>query len=491
MFAAHRRAHLLVLVLLTALLALPGPASAESECVEDAAGDVEDRTTNTLTDRPEADILAACTSHTADTLEITVRVAQPTDPATDPAWADFSSAVGAAIDVDGDGEEEFDVNFGRFPDGQVRTAVFVHNTSTQVCTAGGRFDGTRYLMTIPTTCIGEPAAVSVAAFIFYRSSVGGQSSAGFYDEVPSRPNFAGPYTTAADPATGVERLAGISRVDTAIAISQDDFAPGTAGSVVLAQADNFPDALVAAPLAVATDGPVLLTPRTALARVTGEEIQRVLPAGGTVYLAGGTAALSDDVRNQVEALGYVVVRVAGNTRYATSVAIARETAASPSLIVVANGNDFPDALVGGSLGGVEGGVEILSDGAQMTAEGQAYLAENPQAEVVAVGATAARAVPTATALSGDDAFTTSVRVAERYGDVSGAALASGTAFPDGLAGGAHAARAGIPLLLSLPDLLPDAVGQYLTSAAPLDLVVYGGTAALAYQVEADAAAAAR
>lgn len=490
--AAPRRAPLLVLLLIAALIAVPGPSGAESECVEDATGDVEDRTSNTLTDQAEADILAACTSYSPESLEIAVRVAQPTDPATDPAWADFNSAVGAAIDVDGDGEEEFDANFGRFPDGQLRTSVFVHDSSEQACTAAGRFDGTRYLMTIPASCIGNPAAVSVAAFIFYSSSVAGQSSAGFYDEVPTRPAFDGPYTTDADPATGVERLAGISRVDTAIAISQDDFAPGAAGSVVLAQADNFPDALVAAPLAVATDGPLLLTPRTALARVTGEEIQRVLPVGGTVYLSGGTAALTEDVRAQVEALGYVVERVAGATRYATSVAIARETAASPSLIVVANGNGFPDALVGGSLAGFEDGVEILSDGAQLTAEGRAYLDENPQAEVVAIGATAAQAVPTATALSGEDAFATSVRVAERYGDVTGAALASGTAFPDGLAGGAHAARAGIPLLLTLPDLLPDSVGQYLGGAAPLDdLVVYGGVAAVAYQVEADAAAAAQ
>jgi hypothetical protein len=485
---------LVIFALAAPLVAMPTPASAESACVADAADDVEDFSTGAVdVVKPEADILAACVVHDADVLEIAVRVAAPTDPATDPAWADMGAAVGASIDVDGDGQEEFDVNYARFEDGQARAVVFDHDTADERCSADGLFDGTRYRLRIPTSCIGNPAGVEVAAFVFYDASVDEQESTGFFDEVPDRPGFLGPFTTAPDPATDVQRLAGGSRVDTAIAISQDDFPAGTAQSVVLARADAFPDALAAAPLAVAAGGPLLLTNSFALADAVASELRRVLPAGGRVLLSGGPAALSEEVRAEVEALGYTAVRADGDTRYATSVAIARATTPDPDLIVVANGNGFPDALVGGALAGAEGGVSILSDGTELDAAGQAYLAEHPDAEVVAIGAIAAQAVPDAVAIAGADAFATSVAVAEqRFGDEGGVSLASGTNFPDGLAGGAHAGRRGIPLLLSWPDVLPESVATYLGSRSTVDgVVVYGGTSALSHQVEVDATAAIR
>ncbi|CAN5337985.1 hypothetical protein BH23ACT9_BH23ACT9_24250 [soil metagenome] len=488
MSAQRRTSQVLMLLLVAALLSVPTPAAAESGCVADAAGDVEDIATREVADRPEADILAVCVTHTAAAVEITVRVAAPTDPETDPTWDDFGSAVGAAISVDGTGDEDFDVNYARLEDGQIGVVVFRHRTTTELCRGQGTFDGSRYRITVQTGCLGNPAEVWVAPFMFYRSSPMGQSRAGFYDEVPDRPGFLGPYTTAADRPTGVERLAGGSRIDTAIAISQDDFPLGGADGVVLARAETFPDALVAAPLAVAVNGPMLLTGSFGLAPQVEEELRRVLPAGGTVHLSGGESALSDDVRAEVEALGYDVLRAAGPTRYATSVAIARAASAQPDLIVVADGNDFPDALVGGALAGAEAGVEILSNGPELTAETVAYLAENPQAEVVAIGSVAAQAVPTATPFTGADPFATSVAVAQaRYDDVDAVALASGTNFPDGLAGGAHAGRRGVPLLLTWPDILPASVADHLAAIAPLDRVyAYGGVAALSQQIEASA-----
>lgn len=496
--AARRRAlpataTALVLALLAAmaLVLSPGPAVAESECVADAAGDVEDRAADATTDLPEADILAICVEHTPDLVQVNVRLAEPTDPETDPAWADFSTAIGVALDVDGDDAEEFDVNYGRFPDGVARVAVFDHDSGEQLCTSEGRYDGVRYTLTVPRSCIGSPQQVSAAAFIFYTSTVAGQSSEGFYDEVPARPTFVGPYGTVADPATGVTRLAGLSRVDTAIEVSQDDFAEGAAGAVVLARQDLFPDALVAAPLAVAVDGPLLLTPSTALAQVVEEEIQRVLPEGGTVYLSGGTAALDEAVAAEVRALGYTVQRVAGDTRYATAVAVAEEAVTDPDVIVVADGNTFANALVGGSLAAFEGGVEIISDGSQLDQTAADYLDRHPDATVIAIGPEAAQAVPDAQVIAGEDVYATSVAVAQqRYPDADGVGLASGTNFPDGLTGGAHAARAGIPLLLTTPDVLAPAVQAHLDAVAPLaDVVLYGGTAALSDQVARDAASA--
>ncbi|MEE8599559.1 cell wall-binding repeat-containing protein [Euzebya tangerina] len=491
------------LLLLAALLVTATPAAAESECYGDAAGDVRDNAATAageggvvLGDEPRIDILAGCVELTPEFVEIAVRVVDAVDPMEDPSWGAGEAAIGAAIDLGGDlssegnAVEEYTVNYGLLPEGEIGVAVYEFDPDMQgsglpVCEGDGIYDGVRYRMRFPTSCIGDPAQISAAVFGLYGSDVDNQATTGFYDEVPIFPDYNGPYTPAPDPPTDVERLAGPARVDTAIAVSQDDFEAGTAGAVVLARADLFPDALVAAPLAVAVNGPLLLTPSFAVAQIVEDEIARVLPPGGTVYLSGGEAALSADVAAEIEALGYVVQRAAGPSRYATAVEVARASGPDPDLIVVANGNDFPEALVGGSLAAAEGGVEIISNGEQLDDTATAYLAEHPDAEVLAIGPVASAAVPDAASISGPDVFTTSVLVAqERYTDPTAAGIASGTNFPDGLTGGANAGRRGVPLLLSTPDLLPDSVDAYLDGLDLQTTVMYGGTVALAYQVEA-------
>ena len=499
----------IALALLAAVLVTASPAAAESACFADEAGDVRDNAatvaaggTEAITgDEPRIDILAGCIEMTPEFVEISVRIAEPVDPMEDETWAVGESAIGAAIDLGGELDEagqaieEFTVNYALLPEGEIGVAVYEFDPQMQgsglpVCTGDGVYDEVRYRMRFPTSCINNPAELSVAAFGLYGSELTDQNGTGFYDEVPANPAYIGPYSAAADPATAVQRLAGPARVDTAIEVSKNDFEDGTAESVVLARADLFPDALVAAPLAVAANGPLLLTPNFAVVGIVEDELARVLPAGGTVYLSGGEAALSDDVRVEVEALGYVTERVAGPSRYATAVEVARAAVADPDLIVVADGNDFPDALVGGSLAANEGGVEIISNGPELDESATAYLAEHPDAEVLAIGPVASAAVPTATSISGVDAFDTSVQVAEtRYTDVTAAGIASGTNFPDGLTGGAHAGRRGMPLLLSNPDLLPASVDAYLGDLPSFDSAfMYGGVVALPYQVEADIAA---
>ncbi|MEE8603396.1 DUF4397 domain-containing protein [Euzebya tangerina] len=99
-----------------------------------------------------------------------------------------------------------------------------------------------------------------------------------------------------DPPTGARetsRLAGDSRIDTAIAISQRQFADGS-DVVYLARQDAFADALAGG---VLTDGPILLVPNCGqLPAQVGEEINR-LEAGDVIAL-GGTLAICDSILEQ-------------------------------------------------------------------------------------------------------------------------------------------------------------------------------------------------
>jgi putative cell wall-binding protein len=289
----------------------------------------------------------------------------------------------------------------------------------------------------------------------------------------------------------VTRVAGGDRDATAVAVSQAGFAAGAAGAVVLARDDTFPDALAGAPLAVANHGPILLTPPTTLAAVTQTELARVLPAGGRVYLLGGTTALSPAVAQAVAGLGYQVVRSAGSDRYATAVAVAGAVGA-PSAVLLARGDDFPDALAAGAATGVAGRVIILTDGASLAPASAAYLQGHPGTPVYAIGGSAAQADPQATAVAGADRYATSVLVAQRFFAAPAAAgLATGANFPDALAAGPRLASLGAPLLLTDPNVLSPAVSAYLSAGkAQLARVeVYGGTAAVSTAVEQAASGA--
>ena len=318
------------------------------------------------------------------------------------------------------------------------------------------------------------------------------------------------------------RLAGADRLGTAVAASQAQWQAGSADSVVLTRSDQFADALGGSALAHAKYGPLLLTPSAALDGSVKAEIARALGKPGpfkTVYVLGGEQALSPSVYNSVKSLGYVVKRIAGPDRYATSVAIAEQITSNvqvdgwgqPERVLVATGNLAPDALSAGAatssgdFNGATDSVVVLTNDKQMPAVTKNYLAqvkahndaEDPAA-VYGIGGPADIALTADgvkhTPLVGTDRYATSYLVAKTF--FGGASLentspasigfATGADWPDALAGGAFMARNHGPLLLVNPaNWLSDQSAQYLYGWAPGtangyifggDKVVNGGVA---------------
>lgn len=277
----------------------------------------------------------------------------------------------------------------------------------------------------------------------------------------------------------IDRIYGADRVATSIAASQDQFGNGAADAVVLARADAFPDGLAGAALAADKNGPLMLTPPTALDGRVLDEIMRVLPAGKTVYLLGGTGALSTTVENAVKAApgkSYTVKRLAGADRTATSIAIANEVS-SPSKVLLATGFDFPDALGAGAAAGAKNGVVLLTAGTKMPASITTWLS-GKSLEVWAVGGPAATAagslVDPSRRIVGADRFDTAAKLATKFFASPGkVALATGFNYPDGLSGGGYAANEGSPLLLVGTTTMPTATLNYLKANADS---ISGGTA---------------
>jgi len=180
----------------------------------------------------------------------------------------------------------------------------------------------------------------------------------------------------------VNRLAGEHRISTAVATSMNSFPEeGSANAVVLARSDHFPDALAGAPLAYAKGGPLLLTTGNSLHEVTGQELREVLPRGRTVFLLGGTSALSTNVEAQVRALGYNAVRLGGVHRFHTAQLIAEHGLGGPRNVFLADGLSFQDALIAGPAAARRSAAILLTNGAGMQESTATYLRQHPERRI--------------------------------------------------------------------------------------------------------------
>lgn len=274
----------------------------------------------------------------------------------------------------------------------------------------------------------------------------------------------------------LERLSGDGRITTAIDISRAGFGDEGAQVVVLARADDYPDALTGTALATGQSGPLLLTASDELLTPVAREVRRVLPRGGTVHLLGGTSALDARVAEVLEDMGFEARRISGATRFETAAEVAAHVGADDGPVMIATGLDYPDALTAATAGGVV----VLSAGGEPHPATDAFL-DDVDGDRYAVGAPAGEAYPDAEELSGPTREGTAVAFAEAFFEAPRAfALARRDAFPDALAGGAHVSRHSGPLLLSYPGTLSEETADYLC-AHQRDLRrgwVYGGLSAI-------------
>lgn len=286
----------------------------------------------------------------------------------------------------------------------------------------------------------------------------------------------------------VTRLWGENRYATAAEVSGGSFL--SSDVVLLARGDEFPDALSAGPLAAEMKAPVLLTRNGRVPPEVAAEISRL---GATRAIPiGGFAA----VPQEVSGLPAGVVldnasRLAGETRYGTSVAVAerlRELKGAAELpLVAATGSTFPDAIAAGpAASSIGGAVLLVGDTKSARAETSEMLKKAPRVD--AVGGPAARTlqsmgVKAEKTASGPDRYATAGLVAENYfRSPHRAYVASGVAFPDALTAAAPAGMLKVPIFLVRPDRIPEGSRAPFVKANPDTVAVVGGPSAVSSKV---------
>ncbi len=140
------------------------------------------------------------------------------------------------------------------------------------------------------------------------------------------------------------RVDGADRYDTAVKIANILGDPPTVFEV---DGTNFPDGLSAGPAAALSHGAILLTAGHAPAPETAQYL--ATHPTDVRYAIGGPAAAADPTAQPL----------VGADRYATSIVVANQLFASPSIVAIASGVAFPDALSGGALAGIDGAPMLL------------------------------------------------------------------------------------------------------------------------------------
>ena len=304
-----------------------------------------------------------------------------------------------------------------------------------------------------------------------------------------------PVNTTAD----VDRIAGADRYSTAVAVTSGL----RAGIPVLyvATGTGFADALSAAAAAVSLGGALLLTPPTQLPPIVALEIERLAPE--LVVVVGGTSVVSASVYSQIAALipgASDIRRVSGVDRYETSRKIAFDAFdRSPSTeAYIADGRNFPDALVASVPAGLVDAPVILVNGAanSVNAATTRLLGELGITTVTIVGGTGAvsaglrtsiDALPAITQViyrSGADRYATAIAVNLDVPPSTTAYLATGLGFADALAGAALAGSQAAPVFLVRTTCVPAAVLARLEQLAPSLIVLLGGEGVLSPAVYA-------
>ena len=226
------------------------------------------------------------------------------------------------------------------------------------------------------------------------------------------------------------------------------------GTVIVASGGNYPDALAASGLAGVLDAPIVLTDGNTLSVQASARLTSLAPS--RIIVAGGRAAVSDGVVAALRGICPDVERVAGETRVDTSLELYRKGSGWGSTAILATSGNFADALSVSSYAyAAKAPVFLVDPGTGLTRAQKAALGTFGQVLVVggenAVPSRHVAGLPGVTRLSGATRYETSERIAEwttGHGlGMDGVVYATGANFPDALAAGPLAGRAGAVTLL--------------------------------------------
>ncbi len=189
----------------------------------------------------------------------------------------------------------------------------------------------------------------------------------------------------------------------------------------------------------------------------------------------------------------LAIRVFGSDRYSTSVAISQKGWSTANTVIIASGQDFPDALSASALCKSKDAPILLADSKALSLETIGELQRLKATQAIIVGGTSVIGINiekqlkklgiTTTRVGGVDRYDTSNKVAKLSNLNNGIIIATGSDFPDALSIASVAGIKSMPILLSpkahLDSNITDLIGG---ENIPVSYIV-GGTGALSSSID--------
>lgn len=251
------------------------------------------------------------------------------------------------------------------------------------------------------------------------------------------------------------RISGDDRYKTSVAVSKSGWQSSV--NVILTTGDNFPDALCSAPLAKQLNAPILLTGKTSLNEDTEEEIDRL--GVKYAYIIGGHAAVSLEIEQKLTEKGIQCIRLFGEDRYETSIAVASYMKAMFSIsneAMVVTGEDFSDAVSVSSVAAQKGMPIILVPKDSLNESTSIFLKDANISKTYVIGGEdiigdeVFKALPSPERIEGGDRYQRNTVILKRFeNDInfSKVYIATGNEFPDALGASALASKDASPVIL--------------------------------------------
>ncbi|MCC0631279.1 cell wall-binding repeat-containing protein [Clostridioides sp. ZZV15-6388] len=210
------------------------------------------------------------------------------------------------------------------------------------------------------------------------SNSGGSSSGG---------NSGGGSSSDSTSNVTVKKLKGADRFETAVKISQSGWTKSDTVVIVNGEDRSMVDGLTATPLASVKNSPILLSSNDKLPQKTVEELKRLNPS--KVIVIGGNNSMPNSVVEAIKGINskISVQRIGGDTRYQTSINIAKEIdkTNNVSKLYIGAGNGEADSLSIASLAGKEKTPIVLTQKDGVDNEAEQFIKSNKVSNVYFIG----------------------------------------------------------------------------------------------------------
>ncbi|MFD5215752.1 cell wall-binding repeat-containing protein [Microbacterium sp. NPDC058345] len=202
------------------------------------------------------------------------------------------------------------------------------------------------------------------------------------------------------------------------------------------------------------------------------------------------------VTREVTAVPQTPQRIAGTDRYDTAVRLSRTLDGPVSVVFVATGTDFPDALTAAAAAGAAGGPLLLTRPTMLPDVVRAELVRLAPQRIVVVGGSgvvaagverALRSIAPTTRVQGADRYETARRLSTaEFASADEVFVVTGRDYPDALVAAATAGGARVPVVLvnGRATTLPSGILQEIRRLGAERVSIVGGYGAVRPEIQA-------